>query len=328
MVDTSLRYRMFAEVEARGNSAIYEEWGLGVAQDPAVLALIDGLPEPRRQPNLVFGASRHLGAPIAPYESFRRWVSEHWFEVEQLARTRTTQTNEAGRTAVMLPVLGLLKGPLALIEVGASAGLCLYPDRYSYLYDGNRYLHPVDGPSSVLLECATTGYPPIPETIPDVVYRAGIDLNPLDVTNTDDMSWLESLVWPEQDLRRKRLRAAAAVARADPPLLIRGDLSSTITGLVEQAPRSTTLVVFHNAVLSYLVASDRDAFVDTVRSLPCHWIANEGVGVLPAIDNRLTTSTEKRRGKFVVSLDGVPHGLAGGHGQFLDWTNKTHTAPH
>ena len=328
MVDTSLWYRSFAEVEARGNSAIYEDWGFGVSQDPAVLALIDRLPEPRRQPNLVFGASRHLGAPIAPYESFRRWVSAHWFEVEQLARTRTTQTNETGRDAVLLPVLGLLKGPFALIEVGASAGLCLYPDRYSYLYDGNRYLHPVDGPSTVLLECATTGNPPIPQKAPEVVYRAGIDLNPLDVTNADDVSWLASLVWPEQKHRRQRLRDAAALAREDPPHLIRGDLNSTIADLVEQTPRGTTVVVFHSAGLSYLAPSDRAAFVDTVGSLPCHWIANEGVGVLPAIDNRLTTSTQTRRGKFVVSLDGVPHGLAGAHGQFLDWTNETHTASH
>ncbi|MGV4926084.1 DUF2332 domain-containing protein [Streptomyces sp. BHT-5-2] len=30
----------------------------------------------------------------------------------------------------MLPVLAALPQPLALIGVGASAGLCLYPDRY------------------------------------------------------------------------------------------------------------------------------------------------------------------------------------------------------
>jgi hypothetical protein len=323
MVDTSLWYRSFAEVEARGNSAIYEEWGLGVAADPPILALIDRLPEPRRQPNLVFGASSHLGAPPSSYGLFRHWLTAHWPDVEELARTRTTQTNEAGRAAVLLPLLGLLDGPLSLIEVGASAGLCLFPDRYSYLYDGNRYLHPVDGPSAVLLDCATTGHPPIPAKLPEVVYRSGVDLNPLDVTNADDMRWLESLVWPEQDHRRQRLRTAAAVARKDPPRLIRGDLNSAVADLVEQAPRGTQVVVFHSAVLNYLVPADREAFVDVVRSLPCHWIANEGVGVLPAIDAKLTTSAEKYRSKFVVSLDGVPRAVAGGHGQFLDWADQT-----
>lgn len=325
-MDTSRWYRSFAEVEARGNSATYEEWGIGVSEDPAALALIDRLPEPRRQPNLIFGASRHLGAPVEPYASYRRWLSENWSEVEQLARTRTTQTNEAGRAAVLLPVLGLLKGPLSLIEVGASAGLCLYPDRYSYLYDGEQYLHPVDGPSTVLLECATTGSPPIPERVPDVVYRAGVDLNPLDVGDTDDMRWLESLVWPEQDHRRRRLRDAAALARADPPRLVRGDLTSAVADLVERAPLDTTIIVFHSAVLNYLIPTARAKFTEVVRALPCHWIANEGAGVLPEVDAKLTVSSEECRGKFVVSLDGTPQGLAGGHGQFLGWTNQTCTA--
>ncbi|MGK2239326.1 MAG: hypothetical protein ACI9JD_001876 [Rhodococcus sp. (in: high G+C Gram-positive bacteria)] len=257
---------------------------------------------------------------------FRRWLSDNWSEVEQLAQTRTTQTNEAGRSAVLLPVLGLLKGPLSLIEVGASAGLCLYPDRYSFLYDGTKYLHPVDGPSTVLLECATTGSPPIPERVPDVVYRAGIDLNPLDVGDTDDMRWLESLVWPEQDHRRRRLRDAAALARVDPPHLVRGDLTSAVADLVERAPRETTIVVFHSAVLNYLIPTARDEFAEAVHALPCRWIANEGLGVLPEVDAKLTASPEVRRGKFVVSLDGTPHGLAGGHGQFLDWIDQTCTA--
>lgn len=318
-MDTSSKYRSFAEVEARGNSEIYEEWGNGVADDLEVLALIDRLPEPRRQPNLVFGASQHLGAPPGSYKSFRQWAIVNWTDIEQLARTRTTQTNEAGRAAVLLPILGLLTGPISLIEVGASAGLCLYPDRYSYLYDAHRYLHPEDGPSTVLLECATTGHPPLPDKIPEVVYRAGIDLNPLDVTDADDMKWLESLVWPEQEQRRQRLRSAAAIARRNPPHLISGDLNSTVADLVEQAPLDTTIVVFHSAVLNYVVPAAREEFVETVRSLPCHWIANEGVGVIPTIDDVLATSIEQRRGKFVVSLDGQPRALARGHGQTLEW---------
>ena len=47
---------------------------------------------------------------------------------------RATQTNEVGRLATLYPALREIQpgaGPLlALLEVGASAGLCLYPDRY------------------------------------------------------------------------------------------------------------------------------------------------------------------------------------------------------
>ncbi len=39
--------------------------------------------------------------------------------------SKRTQTNEPGRCAVLLPLLAALPQPLALLEVGASAGLCL-----------------------------------------------------------------------------------------------------------------------------------------------------------------------------------------------------------
>jgi hypothetical protein len=56
-------------------------------------------------------------------------------------RARATQTNEAGRWAVLLPVLAALPQPLTLLEVGASAGLSLHPDRYAYR--GSRAAWPV-----------------------------------------------------------------------------------------------------------------------------------------------------------------------------------------
>ncbi|SKC43253.1 DUF2332 domain-containing protein [Okibacterium fritillariae] len=70
-----------------------------------------------------------------PYAAFRGFVVSNWSRVAEEMRLRSTQTNEPGRTASILPVLAQIdeaEGPLALIDVGASAGLCLYPDRYSF----------------------------------------------------------------------------------------------------------------------------------------------------------------------------------------------------
>lgn len=318
-MDTGERYRRFAELEANGSSPSYELLAYGIADDPVMLRLIEQLPEQKRQPNLVLGAARHLGVPTDSYSAFRAWALDNWAAVARTALARSTQTNEAGRAAVLLPVLGLLEGPLSLIEVGASAGLCLYPDRYSYLYDSEHSLHPAGGPSPVLLPCATTGAPPIPEVLPDVAFRAGIDLNPLDVAADDDLNWLESLIWPEHHTRRHRLRQAAAIVRDDRPHLVRGDLNAAISDLVSQAPVGTTAVVFHSAVLNYVDWSARAAFVDTIQALPCHWIANEGPAVLPGVTHRLAAPAERIGGRFVVSLDGRPVALAGGHGQTLDW---------
>ncbi|TFB76529.1 DUF2332 family protein [Cryobacterium glaciale] len=165
---TSERYRAFALREARGMSACYERWAAGVADDPETVALIEQLPAVKRQPNLVFSAARLHGAAVGEYPALAAWLREHWAVVAATCLAHATQTNEPGRCAVLLPALAALAGPLALIEVGASAGLCLHPDRYSYRYrsaenDGERMLHPADGPSPVLLDCSLSGPVPVPD---------------------------------------------------------------------------------------------------------------------------------------------------------------------
>ncbi|WP_091608573.1 DUF2332 domain-containing protein [Arthrobacter koreensis] len=311
---TAAGYERFAAVEARGASPLYEEWADGIAEDPEVLALIDSLPRPKRQPNLVFAAARLAGAPLTRYPEFRDWLLENWSVVEPVIQARMTQTNEAGRCAVLLPLLSRIEGPVVLIEAGASAGFCLYPDRYSYRYQhdgGETVLDPVSGPSAVQLTCALAGMEP-PKRLPDVVWRAGIDLNPLDVQDFEDMAWLEALVWPEHSERRDRLSAVAKVAAEDPPLLVRGDIVEALPQLVNEAPKDATVVVLHSAVLPYLDPDHRRRFVDLVKGLDVTWISNEGEAALPEIKDQLTRSAE---GNLVLSLNGVPQAFTGPHGQ-------------
>jgi Uncharacterized protein conserved in bacteria len=328
---TAGHYRRFAETET-DTSPTYRELALGAADDPEVIALIERLPERRRQVNLVFASARYRGAPMSGYRAFRPWLVAHWPQVGAVALEHTTQTNEAGRCAVLLPVLARIAAqrpghPLALLEVGASAGLCLQPDRYSYRYSTSpdstgpgraHTIDPVDGPSSVVLECATAGAVPLPDRIPQVSWRAGIDLNPLDVNDPDDVAWLDALIWPEHEDRRARLRDAVRIAQADPPRIVTGDLNETLPSLAASAPAEATLVVFHTAVLAYLTDQDRARFVDTVASLGCRWISNEGVRVTPGVADRLG-ETERRAGEFVVALDGDPIALAQQHGRHLRW---------
>ncbi|KRC62958.1 hypothetical protein ASE14_03955 [Agromyces sp. Root81] len=317
---TAARYRSFAQVEARGMSATYEAWAAGVATDASTLALIDELPPPKRQPNLVFSAARLLGAPSGAYPEFAEWLAEHWSEVREVALTHATQTNEAARCALHLPLLGGIEGPIALLEVGASAGLCLYPDRYSYRYAGHQQLDPVDGPSTVVLDCTLRGDAPVPvpTAMPEVVWRAGIDLHPLDVRSPADVDWLEALVWPEHDDRRVRLRAAAEIAARRPPLLVSGDLNERVAALAASAPSDATLVVFHTAVLMYLDVSGRDDFARQVAALPGHWLSVEGRSVVGGI--RVRDDVPNDGSDLVLALDGVQQAWAQPHGRALTWT--------
>ncbi|MEV4542617.1 DUF2332 domain-containing protein [Micromonospora echinaurantiaca] len=303
-------YVRFGTREARGVSPAYERLSHAVSRDAELLALADTLPPNKRQPNLLFGVVRLLGGPVHDPAAFHDFTLANWPAIEAELRARAVQTNEPGRCAVLLPVLAALPQPLALIEVGASAGLCLYPDRYAYRYGDHRL-----GPGDPVLDCALTGTAP-PERRPEVVWRAGLDLNPLDVTDPADVAWLDALIWPEHEHRRARLRAAAAVAAADPPLLARGDLVDDLPALAARAPVGATLVVFHTSVLYQVPAPRRAAFAEVVRGLPGHWIANEAPDVLP---HDALPEPPGDGHHNVLALDGTPLAWTRGHGQAMSW---------
>ncbi|WP_427129276.1 DUF2332 domain-containing protein [Pseudarthrobacter sp. S9] len=338
-------YRHFGTVDAPGSSACYAEWSTSIAEDPELIRRIDEWPHNKRQPLLMLAAARFLGAQVSPYPEFRSFLDAHWADVSRVVLSRATQTNEAGRCATLLPSLAQIAAaegrPLALIEVGASAGLALFPDRYGYEFDGAgtdggagdgvgvpTRLVPTGAPSGSfpVLRCAISGPVPLPAELPPVVWRAGIDLNPLDVRNPDDVAWLEALIWPEQDFRRERLRQAIAIAQAQPPLLVAGDLNEQLVSLAGQAPADAALVVFHSAVMAYLDAESRERFRSSIAGLAakrgCHWLSNEGHMVIAQADgsNVVPEMDDARlRGRFLLLHNGQPVAITGPHGQSLEW---------
>ena len=334
--DVSTRYAEFAQFEVRGRTPVYLAWARGIADDPVTCELIARLPRIKRQPVLVFAAARHAAAhhdaavETEDYATFRDFLHAHWAEIEQIALTHSTQTNEAKRCAVLLPFLSMLPGPLSLVEVGAAAGLCLYPDRYAYRFtlDGGavRELTPAPGPDvgtprPPLLACDLRDGIPAPRSLPEVVHRGGVDLSPVDPADPDSRAWLRSLIWPgQQDERLPRLESALDIAAADPPQLIAGDLVEHVADAVAACPAGSTPVVFHTAVLGYLEPPARTEFVRRVTEL-CStagavWISVEGVTLLPEVAAQVPESIRRHKGIFVVAVNGRPLATAHGHG---DW---------
>jgi hypothetical protein len=178
------RYRAFAIDEARGVSEAYEALALGIATAPEILDFIASVPSDRRQPNLFLAAVRSVcGVP----ENTTHLQLLLWQEHERIRSvmlSRTTQTNEPARCSVLLPVLARLPQPLALLEVGASAGLCLLPDRYGYDYGERRIEPSIKG--APVFHCAASGAVSLPEEVPQVVWRLGLDLSPIDLSCSRD----------------------------------------------------------------------------------------------------------------------------------------------
>jgi hypothetical protein len=311
-MSAAANYRAFA-AEAHGRSPAYEALARTVAQDAAVLGFLDALPRPKRQPNLLFAAAYYLLGHPADSTALRDLVGRRGTELAALMTARRTQTNEPARCATLLPALAQLPGPLALIEVGASAGLTLLFDRYSYDYAGHRIAG--QDPQAPTLQCAPHGPVPLPGGLPEITWRAGLDLSPLDVTDDDDVRWLSCLVWPGEGDRADRLAAAIDAARRDPPAVHRGDLLTDLPALAAQAPAGATLVVYHSAVLAYVSPAGRQQFAGIVRGLGAVWLSNEGPGVLPGI-----TAPAAEGSPFVLVRDGrAPLAVTDSHGTWLQW---------
>jgi hypothetical protein len=312
------RYRLFAEREVRGRSPLYEMLATRIAGDEAVLSFLSALPEIKQQPNLLFGAIKYLFGAAPDWPQFQKLLTENADEIRDCMLAHSTQTNEAARCATLLPVLANLPQPLALLEVGASAGLCLQPDRYAYDYGDGRVLRPSAHDDAPVLPCAVNAHTPIPARLPEIAWRAGLDLNPIDVQNRDQCAWLEALVWPEQHDRLARLRAAIAIARKDPPRLVRGNLLEDLATLAAQAPKDATLVIFHSAVLAYVWPQEsRDKFARDTRAMNAVWISNETPQVFRWIAAK--TSARPTLSSFLLAVNGEPVAWTDHHGGFANW---------
>jgi hypothetical protein len=316
---TAQLYLGMAETQLHGVSPSYEALCQAVAGSDQMCSLLDGLPVGKRQPNLFLAAVRFLGGSVDEPATFLDFACAQWDVVAETMMTHRTQTNEPGRCATLLPLLAALPQPLALVEVGASAGLCLYPDRYSYRYGtslGERRRGASD--NHIVLRCELTGPVPLPDRLPEVVWRAGLDLNPLHPERQQDRRWLASLIWPEQIDRAERLDSCLDMVAADPPRLDAGDLLVDLPGLLADAPPDATLVVFHSAVLAYLDVDQRGHFTDVMgdlkRTRGVHWVSNEAPGVIAGAD-----LDPRPRGRFILAHDKVPVAVTGPHGHSLAW---------
>lgn len=331
-------YRRWGALEARGRSELYERACEIVAEDAGLLAFLAALPPPKRQPNLFFGAVKFLfGTPLMPSQ-IRDLVLDHADDVAATMSERSTQTNVPARCATLLPALAGLDGPLALLEVGSAAGLCLIPDRYEYLFvdepdvptpdrrEPTRVL-PVDavGPPAPVFTCRADPTTPRPRRNVEVVWRAGLDLNPLRVSDPDARAWLDALVWPGEDHLRDQLHLALDVAGADPPWVARGDLLQDLPDLVAEAPAGATLVVFHSAVLAYLQDADRAEFASVLdgvrRERQLVWLANEAATRIPRLPPAVVDQHPAR--EFLLCRDGTPVACTDPHGAQINWLDPS-----
>lgn len=280
--------RMFTDFAAATESRapLYARLSRGIAGDDELAGLLAVAPPTQRQPVLLFACVHALllaepddelaqwypnltAEPLTtdPLPAFRRFSRRNREALERLLATRSTQTNEIGRCALFLPVFGLLEaecGPLAHVDVGASAGLNLLLGRYGYRYEPGGTVGPEDG---VVLTCGTRGPVPVPDRVPEIRVAVGLDRSPISVHDDDQARWLEACVWPDQRDRFERLRAALALARETHLDVRRGDAVEDTPALVEDVAAKGHPVITNSWVLNYFTKEARVAYFEMLVAL-------------------------------------------------------------
>ena len=280
-----LRFRRFSEDKCKGYSALYFRLSHSVAQDDYLSKFISLTPD--QQPNLFFASVQYLTGPEEmpmSLSELSRFVREHEIQVAQLMRSRRTQMNEVERCAVLLPAMPA--GPLVLVAVGASAGLCLMLDKYRYDYGS---LQIGDSESPVRLRCRLRGSLRPRIKVPQIVWSCGLDTAPVDLDDPSDVRCLLACIWPDHSKRRERMEAAIEVGRRQSLSVLRGDLVDDLPQVLQEAPADATLVVFHSAVFPYVGLERRQAFAQNLTEFSRHrdivWISNKGSSGSPHISS-------------------------------------------
>ena len=340
----SKSFRFYANTIYPGRSPLYVDLATRVAEDPDLLKIAAQASEKNALPNLFFAAvhflllqgEHHQLSAFYPslnnvtrhyeyvYPYFRSFVFDHELEIRGIIATRSVQTNEVARCAMLVPAFELVsrqsgKRPLALLEIGSSAGLTLLWDQYHYRYDGGLECGPSN--SLVQIECELRGphRPPVPHDLPEIKWRRGIDLNPVDLNDPENVLWLRALVWPEHRRRDRQLEQAIEIAKMDPPKIVRGDALEILPDLIAQIGRDLQLCVYHSFTLSLASKEPRDRLESILAQssekrniywISFEWAKDQETPLLELVRFEHTVKKERKLAR------------AQPHGEWLEWIER------
>lgn len=337
---------------ARRRAPLYARLSKALADSSLPSDLFAGAPEPARVPVNLFAAVHYLllaepSLPLArfypnltetpdpgdPVPAFFAFVEQNELVIRQLLASRLPQTNEVGRSALLLAGIAQLGdvGTIAHLDIGASAGLNLMLDRLAYV-DGSGNLL---GESSLVLECSVRGARPgatgphgLADVLPELGTRLGLDANPVDLNDPDHARWLEACVWPDQADRFHRLATAIELFRRHPAEVRRGDAVDDFTDAVAAVAGGGHPVVTTSWALCYLAGEHQELWLRRIDSIGASrdlsWVwaeAPDRVGDLPvspelaATDRTVLGVTTWRAGVRTDRVLGQCHS----HGYWLTW---------
>jgi hypothetical protein len=290
MSESDFDYWNYFIAEARRNNApLYEQFALGISRDDELKQFASGVRSGQPPGNILFAAVHYLllrGAdhklrgffpnlnagidppdPTAAFPVFRDFIEKHRDEMTPLIRTRVTNTNEVGRSALLHAGFRVLAGmagePLHLVEIGPSAGLNLVWDRYAVRYETETgSILAGEGNAPLILKTALRGDKRPPAgTTPMVASRIGLERDTVDLSRQEERDWLKALVWPDHIARFANLERALAINATDPPTIRKGDALELLPEALAVIPPTEAACVYHSLV-TYQFPEEKRAALD------------------------------------------------------------------
>jgi hypothetical protein len=305
----------------RGGSKLYAALSRSLADDPVVAAIVGDHQPLWEAPLRLFGGVHYLelsGIVLYPWPKLRGVLEANRDWLARFVAEQPIQTNEVQRCWGLLPgFLTVADGrPFDLVELGPSAGLNLFWDRYRYRYGEHRW-GDADAPLELTGEAVGGPLPDLLRTQVEVRRRTGIDRSPVDATTEHGARLLEAFVWADQTERLERVRRAVEIVRNDPPRLMQGDFVEVLPPLLAERDLDVLTLVYDSASTIYLADADRAQLEETMekegRRGSLAWVSfeftrDQGIGYEGfALDVRAWPGDAKR----LAQLDG--------HANRMEW---------
>lgn len=201
------------------------------------------------------------------FQSFKKFAIQNESEILKILETKSVQTNEVRRCGPLISALSLIaeandNSQITLIDVGTSSGLNLLMDKYKYIFNGLVF---GNSESELTISCSIRGSMTPQISIPKIIRRYGIDINPIALTQPEELLWSKALIWPDQVERIDRLEKAMKIRLQHNVELLKTFENEALIKVLSSHNDSSLLCIMHSFTLNQFSENQRHDFVETIK---------------------------------------------------------------